>query len=81
MRSLDDDALWAAVLSRDASYDGVFYYGVTTTGVYCRPQCPGRKPKRENAVFAFSPAALERAGFRPCRRCRPDEARVAHAAA
>jgi len=81
MRSLDDDALWAAVLSRDASYDGVFYYGVSTTGVYCRPQCPGRKPKRENAVFAFSPAALENAGFRPCRRCRPDEARAAHAAA
>ncbi len=81
MKSLEDEALWAAVLSRDTSYDGVFYYGVSTTGVYCRPQCPSRKPKRENAVFAFSRAALEGAGFRPCRRCRPDAARAAHAAA
>ncbi len=81
MNSLKDDALWAAVLNRDASYDGVFYYGVSTTGVYCRPQCPSRKPKRQNAVFAFSPAALESAGFRPCRRCRPDEAHATDTAA
>ena len=81
MNSLNDDALWAAVLGRDASYDGVFYYGVSTTGVYCRPQCPSRKPRRENAIFAFSPAALESAGFRPCRRCRPDAANATDTAA
>jgi len=70
---LRDDALWRAVLERDASYDGVFYYGVSTTGVYCRPSCPSRKPKRENTVFSFSCQALEEAGYRPCRRCRPDQ--------
>ena len=72
MRDLCDEALWSAVLERDASYDGVFFYGVATTGIYCRPQCPSRKPKRENAVLSFSRQALEQAGYRPCRRCQPD---------
>jgi len=72
MKDLQEAALWRAVLDRDASYDGVFYYGVTTTGIYCRPQCPCRKPRRENAVLSFSRQALEQAGYRPCRRCRPD---------
>ncbi|MBN1855537.1 MAG: methylated-DNA--[protein]-cysteine S-methyltransferase [Dehalococcoidia bacterium] len=72
MTDLHDETLWRAVLERDAGYDGIFYYGVTTTGVYCRPQCPSRKPKRENTVFSFSGDALQQAGFRPCRRCKPD---------
>ncbi len=74
MKELHEDALWAAVANRDASYDGVFYFGVRTTGVFCRPGCPSPLPKRENVAFAFSPAALLREGFRPCRRCRPDSA-------
>jgi len=78
MNELRDEALWRAVESRDAAYDDVFYFGVKTTGVYCRPGCPARTPKRENVVFAFSPRMLEEAGFRPCRRCRP-EARDARA--
>ncbi|MFC2008978.1 bifunctional transcriptional activator/DNA repair enzyme AdaA [Chloroflexota bacterium] len=73
MNDLHEEALWHAVVERDASYDGVFCYGVTTTGIYCRPQCPSRKPKRENAVLSFSRQALEHAGYRPCRRCRPDQ--------
>jgi len=72
MSDLHEEALWHAVLVRDASYDGVFFYGVTTTGIYCRPQCPSRKPRRENTVLSFSRQALEQAGYRPCRRCRPD---------
>ncbi len=72
MNELRDEALWRAVESRDAAYDGVFYFGVKTTGVYCRPGCPARTPKRENVVFAFSPRTMEKAGFRPCRRCRPE---------
>ena len=72
MNDLHEEALWHAVVERDASYDGVFCYGVTTTGIYCRPQCPSRKPKREHAVLSFSRPALEHAGYRPCRRCRPD---------
>ena len=72
MIDLRDETLWRAVLERDASYDGIFFYGVTTTGVYCRPQCPSRKPRRENAVFAFSRDVLQQAGYRPCRRCKPD---------
>ncbi len=72
MDGLRDGALWSAVSNRDVACDGVFYFGVKTTGVYCRPGCPARTPKRENVVFAFSPRALEEAGFRPCRRCRPE---------
>ena len=75
MNELHEEALWHAVLARDASYDGVFYYGVTTTGVYCRPGCPSRKPSRRNVTFSFSRGALEQAGFRPCRRCHPDRDR------
>lgn len=72
MQDLREDSLWNAVAHRDAAYDGVFYFGVKTTGVYCRPGCPSRQPKRENVVFAFSPAMLAAKGYRPCRRCRPE---------
>lgn len=62
----------AAVARRDKAADGVFYYGVLTTGVYCRPSCAARRARPENLRFHATPAEAERAGFRPCRRCRPD---------
>ncbi len=68
-----DDARWAAVVARDPSFDGAFYYCVATTGVYCRPSCSARLPKRTNVSFQATTAAAEAAGFRQCRRCRPKE--------
>jgi AraC family transcriptional regulator of adaptative response/methylated-DNA-[protein]-cysteine methyltransferase len=70
----DSDRRWAAVRARDASADGSFVYSVKTTGVYCRPSCAARPAKPENVAFHASPAAAERAGFRACKRCRPNEA-------
>ncbi len=74
---------WDALRRRDPAADGAFYYAVRTTGVYCRPSCPARLPRRENVAFYPSCAEAEREGFRPCRRCRPDEASLGerHAAA
>ncbi len=69
-----DEARWAAVTRRDRAADGAFVYAVRTTGVYCRPSCPARLARRENVTFHAAPADAERAGFRPCRRCRPGEA-------
>ena len=66
-----DESLWAAVMARDADADGRFVYAVATTGVYCRPSCPSRRPRRENVRFFDSPGAAEQSGFRACRRCRP----------
>ena len=66
---------WEQVLHRDASADERFFYGVTTTGIYCRPSCPSRKPKRDNIAFFSSVEAAERAGFRACQRCRPNRAK------
>lgn len=64
------DALyWQAVLGNDRGFDGTFVYAVKTYGVYCRPSCPSRPPKRENTAFYASPAAAEAAGFRACKRC------------
>jgi AraC family transcriptional regulator, regulatory protein of adaptative response / methylated-DNA-[protein]-cysteine methyltransferase len=63
---------WDAVAARDRSMDGVFFYAVLSTGVYCRPSCPSRRPLRENVVFFRARDAAERAGFRPCKRCKPD---------
>jgi AraC family transcriptional regulator of adaptative response/methylated-DNA-[protein]-cysteine methyltransferase len=65
-------AKWRALAHRDAAADGCFVYAVATTRVYCRPSCPARKPKPENATFFATPAAAAAAGFRACRRCRPD---------
>ncbi len=70
--SATDAQRWAAVLERDASADGIFYYGVLSTGIYCRPSCAARRPRRENVRFYATPAAAERDGLRPCKRCRPD---------
>lgn len=64
--------MFSALADRDASFDGVFYYGVITTGVYCRPSCASRPARRENIRFFSSPHAAADAGFRPCKRCRPD---------
>lgn len=79
----NDDARWRAVLARDAAEDGAFVYAVRTTGVYCRPSCPSRHARRENVGFFADGPAAETAGFRPCRRCRPDGPSLAerHAAA
>ena len=69
-----DATYWAAVQARDGSFDGQFYYSVVTTGVYCRPSCAARRAKRENVAFHVSCADAEAAGFRPCKRCKPNEA-------
>jgi AraC family transcriptional regulator, regulatory protein of adaptative response / DNA-3-methyladenine glycosylase II len=72
---LDDfDACWQAIESRDPRFDGRLFVGIVTTGVYCRPICPAPMAKRENVRFHASAAACEAAGFRPCRRCRPETA-------
>src|ERR1700693_2326664 len=63
---------WESVLHRDAPADDRFLYGVTTTGIYCRPSCPSRRPKRDNVSFFSSAEAAERAGFRACERCSPN---------
>jgi AraC family transcriptional regulator, regulatory protein of adaptative response / methylated-DNA-[protein]-cysteine methyltransferase len=76
------DARWEAVRRRDRAADGTFYYSVLTTGVYCRPSCAARRPRRANVAFHASCEEAEAAGFRPCKRCRPDEGSLAerHAA-
>ncbi|WP_432930113.1 Ada metal-binding domain-containing protein [Microbispora sp. CA-135349] len=71
-RQLDFDACYLAVSARDSRFDGRFYTAVTTTGIYCRPICPARTPSRSNVRFYRHAAAAEAAGFRPCRRCRPE---------
>ncbi len=74
VRQLDQEACYRAVLTRDARFDGRFFGCVKTTGVYCRPVCPTRTPKRENMFFVPTAAAAEEAGFRACLRCRPETA-------
>src|SRR5689334_17457481 len=69
---LDDEACYQAVLNRDRTQDGKFVTAVRTTGIYCRPSCPARTPKRENVEFYRTPAEAEAAGFRPCKRCSPN---------
>ncbi|OGT83531.1 MAG: 6-O-methylguanine DNA methyltransferase [Gammaproteobacteria bacterium RIFCSPLOWO2_02_FULL_61_13] len=69
----ENDPRWAAVVARDAGADGTFFYAVRTTGVYCRPSCPSRRAQPENVEFHLTHADAERAGFRPCRRCKPDQ--------
>jgi methylphosphotriester-DNA--protein-cysteine methyltransferase len=69
---MDEDTRYEAVRSRDARFDGEFFFGVTTTGIYCRPSCPAVTPKRRNVRFFVTAAAAQGSGFRACRRCRPD---------
>lgn len=66
------ERFWLAIQSRDAGFDGLFYYGVRTTGVFCRPACPSRRPRRANVSYFALPEAARAAGFRACLRCRPD---------
>jgi len=74
---LDNDACWSAVERRDRAADGTFVYSVRTTGVYCRPSCAARLPRRENVAFHQTCTDAERAGFRPCKRCRPNASTLA----
>jgi AraC family transcriptional regulator, regulatory protein of adaptative response / methylated-DNA-[protein]-cysteine methyltransferase len=73
----ETDSRWTSVLARDSDADGKFYYSVATTGVYCRPSCGARQPRRENVRFHETREEAERAGFRPCKRCKPDETPLA----
>ncbi|MEV8306596.1 AlkA N-terminal domain-containing protein [Streptomyces flavidovirens] len=69
---MDEESMYEAVTSRDARFDGEFFFAVTTTGIYCRPSCPAVTPKRKNVRFHPTAAAAQGNGFRACRRCRPD---------
>lgn len=75
--AIDTDTRWRAVLDRDSAFDGSFYYSVRTTGVYCRPSCAARRPRLSNVAFHATREEAERAGFRPCRRCKPDQPKLA----
>src|SRR5215471_5855622 len=67
---------WQAVETRDSAQDGSFVFAVSSTGIYCRPSCPARRPRREQVRFFQLPEAAEQAGFRACRRCHPRRARA-----
>jgi len=71
-----DESQWQAVLTKDARFDGQFVFAVSSTGIYCRPSCGSRRPRRENVSFFRLPEAAERAGFRACLRCHPRDAQV-----
>lgn len=71
------DPRWAALVARDRAADGHFYYSVKSTGVYCRPSCGARTPRPENVLFHATAAEAEQAGFRPCKRCKPDQPSLA----
>ena len=66
---MEEDRRWRAVLDRDARFEGAFVYAVRSTGIYCRPTCPSRRPGRRQVAFYAGPTAAEEAGFRACRRC------------
>src|SRR5882724_11902569 len=71
-----NESQWNAVLTRDARFDGQFVFAVSSTGIYCRPSCGSRRPRRDRVSFFLTPEAAEQAGFRACRRCHPRNARV-----
>jgi AraC family transcriptional regulator, regulatory protein of adaptative response / methylated-DNA-[protein]-cysteine methyltransferase len=75
--AIANDPRWASVAARDGQQDGKFLYSVRTTGVYCRPSCAARRARPENVAFHLTAADAERAGFRPCKRCKPDQAALA----
>ena len=74
----NEEDYWQVVLAKDASFDGVFVYAVRSTGIYCRPSCPARRPHREQVLFFPLPEAAQQAGFRSCRRCYPQDATASH---
>lgn len=71
---MQEAALWEAVVARDSRHDGTFVFAVRSTGIYCRPSCPSRRPRRERVQFFAQPIEAEAAGFRPCQRCHPQQA-------
>jgi len=75
---MDQNRLWAAFEARDAQADGQFVVAVLSTGIYCKPSCPARRPKRENVRFYRMAEAAERAGYRACKRCRPNDVEAAN---
>ncbi len=74
MMPVPQEKWWEAVLARDANQDGQFFFAVSTTGVYCRPSCPAKRPRRENVAFYRRPEDAEKAGYRACLRCKPRSA-------
>ncbi len=74
MAGFDEDSRWQAVLARDPKHDGQFVFAVSSTGIYCRPSCPSKRPRRENVQFFDELLAAEKAGYRACLRCRPKAA-------
>ncbi len=72
MTEQDRHILYDVLLNRDARYDGKLFFGVTSTGIYCRPICPAPKPKPENVLYFSDSDTAAMAGFRPCKRCRPE---------
>jgi AraC family transcriptional regulator of adaptative response/methylated-DNA-[protein]-cysteine methyltransferase len=72
----NDESQWQAVLTKDTRFDGQFVFAVSSTGIYCRPSCGSRRPRRENVSFFMSPEDAEQAGFRACRRCHPRDAQT-----
>src|SRR5919106_6309330 len=72
VQNLGDERRWEAVLERDSAQDGTFVYAVSSTGVYCRPSCPSRRPLRDRVSFFQTARGAEAAGYRACRRCQPE---------
>jgi AraC family transcriptional regulator, regulatory protein of adaptative response / methylated-DNA-[protein]-cysteine methyltransferase len=70
---LDEEQCWQAIMSRDQTADGTFVFAVRSTGIYCRPSCPARRPHRKQVICFPQAETAEAAGFRPCRRCHPQE--------
>ena len=68
----DHDTYYRALIARDSRFDGLFFVAVKSTGIYCRPVCPSRKPRRDRCLFFQYAASAERKGYRPCLRCRPE---------
>lgn len=70
--NLTDDVMWHAAIMCDAGYDGMFYYAVKSTGIFCRPSCRSKTPHRDNVVYFANAQQAMTAGYRPCKRCRPE---------
>lgn len=71
-KDMSKATMWKAAISCNATYDGMFFYAVKTTGIFCRPSCKSKVPHRKNVSFFSNAAEAQKAGYRPCKRCRPD---------
>lgn len=76
VRSIEEEVCWQAIVDRDARFNSIVFYGVNSTGIYCKPSCPARRPRRDRVIFFKSYEAAEAKGFRACLRCRPREASI-----